>query len=228
MMDTPKHALLLVGSAKRPHSNSESLGSYLCQQLAEHGFETETLHLYRALRSEEGVEALLAATDRAGVVILAAPLYVDCLPYLVIRALELIAAHRQSDGVPKAQRLVALLNCGFPEAAHNEVALAICRQFAREAGFEWAGGLALGGGEAIGGRPLAELGGMMRHAVQGLDLAAEALAAGRPLPEPAVATMAKSFIPAWTYTLMGGFGWRWRAKKHGAHKKLHARPYPGS
>ena len=216
---------MLVGSAKRPRSNSESLGSYLCQRLAERGFETETLRLYRALRSEEGIEALLAASDRADVVVLATPLYVDSLPSLVIRALELIAAHRQGGAAPQAQRLVALLNCGFPEAEHNDTALAICRQFAHEAGFEWAGGLALGGGEAIGGRPLAELGGMMRHAVQALDLAAEAIAADRPLPVDAVEKMAKPFIPAWAYTLMGGFGWRRQAKKHGAQKKLYARPY---
>lgn len=224
-METQKNVLLLVGSAKRPRSNSESLGSYLCQRLAESGFKTETLRLYRALRSEESIEALLAAMDRADVVVLATPLYVDCLPALVIRALELIAQHRQGNAAPKAQRLVALLNCGFPEARHNDPALAICRQFAREAGFEWAGGLSLGGGQAIGERPLAELGGMMRHAVQALDLAAEALAAGQPVPEAAVEEMAKPFIPAWTYTLMGGFGWRKQAKKHGTQKKLNVRPY---
>ena len=223
-METQKNVLLLVGSAKRPHSNSESLGDYLCQRLAERGFETETQRLYRALRSEEGIEALLAATDRADLIVLAAPLYVDCLPALVIQALERIAAHCQGRA-EKAQRLVALLNCGFPEAAHNDTALAICRQFAREAGFEWAGGLSLGGGQAIGERPLVELGGMMRHAVQALDLTAEALAAGQPIPSEAVEEMAKPFIPAWTYTVMGGLGWRQQAKKHGAQKALHARPY---
>jgi hypothetical protein len=224
MMEAQKNVLLLVGSAKRPHGNSESLGDYLCQRLAERGFETETQLLYRALRAKEGIEALLAATDRADVVVFTMPLYVDCLPALVIRAMELIAAHRQGR-TEKPQRLVALLNCGFPEARHNDTALAICRQFAREAGFEWTGGLALGGGEALGGRPLAELGGMMRHAVQALNLAAEALAAGQPVPEAAVEEMAQPFIPAWTYTLMGGFGWRQQAKKHGAQKALHARPY---
>jgi putative NADPH-quinone reductase len=160
MTSSQGHVLLLVGSAKRPRSTSESLGTYLGERLGERRFEAETLLLHRALKSDASAdkkhpcEELLAAADRADVLVIAFPLYVDSLPYLVIQAMEHIArhrkdAHRQARGKGKSQRLVAIVNCGFPEARQNDTALAICRQFAREAGFEWAGGLALGGGEAI-------------------------------------------------------------------------------
>jgi hypothetical protein len=229
MTSSQRRVLLLIGSAKRPRSTSESLGTYFCERLGERGFEAETLLVHRALKSDESAD-LLAATDRADILVLAFPLYVDSLPYLVIRAMELIAkhrmdAHRQAGGKLKEQRLVAIANCGFPEARQNDTALAICRQFAREAGFEWAGGLALGGGEAISGRPLPKVKGMARNVVKSLDLAADALAEGKPVPQEAVEAMAKPITPAWAYAWLGGLGWKRQAKKHGTQKTLRDRPY---
>jgi hypothetical protein len=216
--------LLLLGSAKKPRSNSESLGAYLIEQLNARGFESETILLHQALWTDEARAALFAAVDRADLVALAFPLYVDTLPYLVTKTLELIAAQR-ANGATKRQRLVALVNCGFPEARHCDTAIAICRQFARETNFDWVGGLALGGGEVLNGRPLRELGGMTRHVVRALDLTADALAKDEPIPQPAIDLMAKPLVPNWMYTLIGGYGWKQRAKKFGAEKNLRARPY---
>jgi hypothetical protein len=202
------------------------LGTYLLERLRAKGYATETLLLHRALRSEAGRQELLEASDRADLLVLAFPLYVDSLPALAIRALEHIAAHRIGTRRP-GQRLVALANCGFPEAHHNDTALAICHRFAQETGLAWAGGLALGAGQAINGRPLAQAGGMARLVVESLDLAVEALAAGDPVPPQAVDMMARRLIPAWAYMRMGGLGWRMQARKHGAHRRLGARPYAG-
>ncbi len=224
-MNAHKRVVLLVGSARRPRSTSESLGSYLQQRLAEHGFETKTALLHRAFRSEEAWTGMLAATDASDLLVLAAPLYVDSLPYLVVKAMEDIAARRQAQPPQPGQKFVPILNCGFPEAHHNDTALAICRQFARETGFEWAGGLSLGGGPAIDGRQMAEVQGMARHAVRSLDLAAGALAAGEPLPREAVEAMSRPILPARAYTLLGGWGWKRQARKFGTQKALDARPY---
>lgn len=226
-MNGQKRALLLVGSAKRPRSTSESLGQYLLQRLAGRGYETETLLIHRALKSDQGHGELLAAVERADLLVLAFPLYVDTLPALVTRALEVIAVHRRGGQGSNGGRLVAIANCGFPEADHNDTALAICRRFAAEAGFEWAGGLSLGGGQALNGQPLDEAGGMARPAVQALDLAADALAEGRPLPQEAAVAMGQPIIPRWAYLWMGGLGWRLQARKHGAAKALRARPFDG-
>jgi hypothetical protein len=50
---TGRKALLLVGSAKpEGSSTSESLGGYLLDRLAERGWQTETVLLHRALRTE--------------------------------------------------------------------------------------------------------------------------------------------------------------------------------
>jgi hypothetical protein len=225
-MTSPKTALLLVGSAKPAgQSTSEALGSYLAQKLAERDIAITTMHVARAMRTEERTVALLAAVDAADIVILAFPLYVDGPPYLVTQTLERIAAHRQTQPQAKAASFLAIANCGFPEAAHNTTALAICRQFADEAGFAWAGGLALGEGGAISGRPLTAAGGMAHNVVAALDLAAAALAAGQPAPEEAATLMARPFIPARAYMLMGDLGWLMQARWNHVLTQLGAQPF---
>jgi hypothetical protein len=225
-MTPPKTALLLVGSAKPAgQSTSEALGSYLAQKLAERDIAFTTMHVARTMRTEERTAALLTAVDAADIVILAFPLYVDGLPYLVTQALEQIAAHRDNETDIQRPLFLAIANCGFPEARHNATALAICRQFADVAGFAWAGGLALGEGGAISGRSLAEVGGMAHNVVAALDLAAAALAAGKPVPTEAIALMARPFIPASAYVLLGDLGWLRQARRNRALTRLPMRPF---
>ena len=59
-----------------------------------------------------------------------------------------------------------------------------------------------------------------------LELAAEKLAVGQPVPQAAVSLMAKAFIPGWMYRLIGGFGWKQQAKHYHAEKMLKKQPYP--
>jgi hypothetical protein len=164
------------------------------------------------------------------------PLYVDRLPAPVIEALERIAAHRQGRDPAHHQKrdssrwqmFAAIANCGFPEAHHSATALAICAIFARQAGFEWAGSLALGGDGMIGGVPLVEGGGKTLLIRNALDLAAEALAQGRTIPQTAQDMMARAAIPPWAYRLMGGLRWLVGARGYGALKRLWQRPYLAS
>jgi hypothetical protein len=244
----PESALLLVGSPKKGTSTSESLGTHLLDRLARHAIPARIVRLHRVLSSAEAWEDVLAAIETTDLVILAAPLYVDSLPSHVIAALERITARRQgaedrpsddahasAGDVGEARfafsrilnrpRFVCIVNCGFPEARHNETAIRICRQFAREAGFDWAGGLALGGGEMIAGKPLVKMGGMVRRVVAALDLAAEALATGDAVPDQAVTLMAKPLISPRLFVLAGAFVWRMGARRYGAQRRLKARPY---
>jgi hypothetical protein len=218
--------VLLVGSARPSGTgNSEAIGSYLLARLAEGGMDTEVLHVSRTQRPEKE-RLLLQAVDEADLFVLSLPLYVDALPYLVTRCAERIAAHRQAQPQPQrsAVRFVAVVNCGFPEWEHTRTALEICRVFARLAGFEWMGGLGYGGGEAIKGRPLEELGGQTRSLRRGLDLAAEALLAGRTIPEEAQALLARPVVPSRLYTAIGTIGWLRAARRHGTLRRLRDRP----
>jgi hypothetical protein len=119
----------------------------------------------------------------------------------------------------------AIVNSGFPEAVHSDTALAICRQWAGEAGLDWIGGLGIGGGGMLAGRPLAELGGRARSVTRALALSADAIARGMIIPEEARRLAGTLPIPAWLYRFFGEWGFRQEAKKHGTRGRLGARPY---
>jgi len=246
----PRTALLLVGSPKPGESSSGSLGAYLMEGLEAHGVKTQTLRVAKAVRSDEAVEELLAAAAAADLIVLSFPLYVDSLPGPAIRALELIAARRAeggdggeapaAPGATNAQAgeavaqageaqagpaFVAICQSGFPEASHSAVAIEICRNFASSAGLEWAGGLVMPEGGMLNGQPMSKMKGMMRSAAGALDLAAEALAAGRPVPDEAVQRMAKLAFPRFAYRFAANWGWRAQAKKAAGGTPLEAQPY---
>jgi multimeric flavodoxin WrbA len=219
-----KRAVLLVGSPRTKKSTSASLGGYLMEQLNTHNIETQTIQIYTSLSSPARMDALYQSIEDADLVVLAFPLYVDSLPAPVTAALEKIAERRKVNGRPA--RFAAIANCGFPGADHNNTALAICSEFARENGLAWMGGLSLGAGEGIvHGTPLHALDGRAIPIKAALDMAAEALAAGNPIPQTSKDLLAKPIIPNWMYTLSGRFGWRQAAKQFGAQKLLKRQPY---
>lgn len=223
-MKSKRLALLLVGSAKQPKSTSDALGSYLLERLGEQGYQVEKLQIHHMLRTDAGRNTLLNATDRANIVVLAFPTYIDSLPAAVTKALELVAEHRRRKGNFQ-QRFLAIANCGFPETQHNYTALEICRLFAREAGYSWVGGLALGGGEALNGQPLKEAGWRARNVVKALNVAAQAVTRDEVVPGEAVELMGKPIVPNWIYLLVGTFGWKQRARIYGSQEKLQDRPF---
>ena len=224
-MNKNDNALLLVGSPKGASSTSNSLGNYLISRLEQLGLTVGKEYIYKLVRKEDGQKKLLTKVEEASTIILAFPLYVDCLPAGVIKALEIIADHRKSKNIREKQRFAIIINCGFPETQHNNTAVAICKIFSREVGFEWKGALSLGMGGAIGGRSLEERGGMVRNVIKGLDLAAQALAKGEDIPNEAIELFEKKFIPITLYTKMGNLGWNQQAKKYGVRKKIKDQPY---
>jgi hypothetical protein len=190
---TITRAVCLVGSAKPAGaSTSEALGRYLCGQLEERGVATTLMFVGRSPWSH-AEETLAAALVDADLFVLATPLYVDSLPYLVTRTLEYVARSASPRRPPCA--FAALINCGFPEAEQCGTALDIARAFARRAGFDWAGGLALGEGGAIDGQSLKALGALTRRVRAALDRAAAELVEGRPVPAAAVEQFARRLMP---------------------------------
>jgi multimeric flavodoxin WrbA len=220
-----QRALLLVGSPKTHKSTSNSLGGYLLDGLRARSIQTETIFLHTVLRSPARMRVLLDAVEAADLLVLAFPIYVDALPAPVFEALERIAAHRQWRDLSHHQLFTAIANCGFPEAYQCDTALAICEIFSRQAGFEWGGSLGLGAGEMINGVALVEGGGKTIRMRQSLDLAADALAQGHPIPVVARDGLAKPVIPHWVYRLTGWLRWNLWAKGYGARKLLKNQPY---
>lgn len=205
--------LLLVGS---PHvsGSSATLGAQLLEGLPDERWEKHTLRVYPTLDSEEAWRDLVSAVEHADLVVLSAPLYVDALPAAVTRAMERLATERTASARRPDQRLMVLMNCGFLEARQCEVALEICRRFAREAGFQWAGGLSVG----AAGR-------MTPYVRAALDLTVAALDAGEEVPSTAVELAGKLPMPPWLYVVVASAFMWFEARKHGAQWRLGARPY---
>ncbi len=218
-------ATLLIGSPRGPRSTSDALGTYLLERLREKGVSLNKVYIQQSLSSEQGIDTLFRTVAEADIIILASPLYADSHYSGVVTAMELIREDLKNKPHIRKQMMVALSNSGFPESWHNDLSLAISRRFALECGFEWAGGLALGGGESIAGRPLEEAGGLVRNVKKSLELAADALAKGENIPEGAVKLMARPLVPKWLYLLIGNIGWIWKAKKQGCRERLGSKPY---
>ncbi|MFW9970068.1 MAG: NAD(P)H-dependent oxidoreductase [Candidatus Odinarchaeota archaeon] len=224
-MSTDKNALLLVGSPRVEKSTSASLGNYLISKLEEFGMKSEKGFIHRLVNREEKIQSLFEMIDRADLIILTFPLYVDSLPAPVIKAMELIKGERERSESEESKSFIAISNNGFPEGHQNMTALHICKIFAEDCGFIWKGGLALGQGGSIGGIPLLERGGMVRNVVKGLNITAQALRDGKQVPQEAIDLFSKRFIPNFFYNAIVNLGWRLQKRKYGTKKKIKAKPY---
>jgi hypothetical protein len=218
-------ALLLVGSPKAEQSTSASLGNYIISKLEESGMTSEKLFIHRVVNREEKVKNLLNEIEAVDLIILTFPLYVDSLPAPVIKAMELIKDNRTSLNSKKHQNFIAIANNGFPEASQNDTALKICRNFSKECGFIWKGGIAVGGGGTINGVPLLEKPGMFRNFIRGLDLVAQALKDDKEIPQEAHDFISKKLIPDSIYRFIGNYSWRSQAKRYGVKQKIKQKPY---
>jgi hypothetical protein len=222
------NTLLLIGSPKPGESASRSFGSAVLSRLAARGADTRTARVTPSFRSPAAMDGLMTDLDWADLVLLASPVYVDTLPAPVMRLLETWNRRGGNDAPEAARRrpvrLATLLQCGFPEAHHCAAAIDVCEEFCRESGVGWAGALAFGCGGAMAGRPLERS--PLAKAVPALDEAADALAAGREIPEEARRVFGRQFAPIWAYTLFGGLSWWWIARKKGGREPLRLRRYP--
>ncbi|MDJ0796145.1 MAG: hypothetical protein QNJ51_04795 [Calothrix sp. MO_167.B12] len=208
-LDAPGRALLIVGSPRvKSPSTSGVLGGYVLNQLKQRGWETESLTLRGHLLQGKGQTEFLAAVDRADLILLVFPLYIDSLPFLMMKSLEVMAEHICARPQESPKRLFAIANNGFPEAHNNAPALAICRQFAADTGMIWSGGLSMGAGLALfNGQSIEEAQRKVlpvKHVIQALDIASAALANGQIVPPEAAKLMAKIPIPFMPFRL-----WRW-------------------
>jgi hypothetical protein len=230
---TQRRAVLLIGSPHFEKSTSWSLGSRLLDRLAGRGLAAESHFIHRALESEDKAAAMFRAVESADVLVFAFPLYVDHLPAPVIWACEEIARRRREARGATRPLLATIVQSGFPETYQNRMASDIMRRFADQAGFEWGGGLIMGGGGTVSGRSLPQKPkGMLRNLVLGLERAAADLAGGRPISPETTALVGRKLMAYRLYRLAANLGMRLELrkskKKTGKKIDAYARPYAAS
>jgi len=228
-MSQPRNVLLLVGSPRCERSNSHVVGKFLVDKLEEKGLVSEEACAIRLVSTRENAEKLWSFVDNADVIVLATPLYVDSFPSPTVKALELIHEHRKAVSPTKSQLLVAIMNSGFPEKEHMDIALKIIRNFAQASNFKWGGGIRVGWGESLNSEPLNEKKGMTRKLTRGLSLASVNLSEGQPISEEAENLASALFVPLFLaktiIRLVVNPGWNKQAKDNNAKAKMHDRPY---
>jgi multimeric flavodoxin WrbA len=228
-MNQPKTVLLLNGSPKCEKSNSRVIAKFLVDKLEEKGLKSEEAFTARLAKSPEGSKKLAELVNSSDIVVFATPLYVDSLPSFTTKVMEMIRDNRQPQPQLKRPLLVAVMNCGFPEKEHMQIALKIIQNFSQEAKFRWSGAITVGMGMALNGQPLKEKNGMTRNLTKGLSIAAVALAEGQPIPAEAEKLTSKSFLPLFLaksmLRMMGKRMWNSQAKGNDAQDLMYARPY---
>jgi multimeric flavodoxin WrbA len=217
-----KKALLLIGSPKSSGGTSKILAEYLSSRLDDIHVDVEIRHVHQAIDGGKEYE-LFEAIDRSEVVILLFPLYIDSLPSGVVRFFELFQERRGHNG-GKGKPFYAIVNSGSPESVQSTVALEICVLFARETGFVWNGGGAVGGGSVLEGRTLEESGRKAKNLRAGLALLAVSMSMGGGLSKQARDLIGRPLAPKFLYVYLGNKMWRKTAEVNGVAGRLYDKP----
>lgn len=223
----PRPRVTVLQMSPRPAgvSTSQAIWGHL-QPLMDAG--AATIDVVTATEFVRGAAAAKAAAQRcaqADLLLVLSPLYWDSLPYPGLLALEHIHTQRRGAGMRPA-RLLAVMNSGFPEPEQSRFVFGLLGEFAREAGYTWAGGLAVGGGEAIAGRALDRVGGLVRPLRRAFDLGVPALLAGGVLPDAACNAAATQTTPGALYRFFGWCGWHVKRHTQGlSAREVKARPF---
>ena len=177
---------------------------------------------YRAttLIRPQGMSTALADIVDADVLVFVFPLYVDALPAPLVNVLtQLERAFAAESNRP---RVYAVCNCGFLDATHTRLALAMVESFCHRAGLAWRYGVGVGGGAFLASQTANMAPGLAANVFAALDALAHAIARGE---GPRDNVFVQPRLPGVFYRLAANADWRRQAKAHHADKMLKARPY---
>lgn len=219
-----KKIVILSGSPKAPgKAASDLLAKAAAEVFQEDGAQPRVISVRRTLQRNHTEEAF-AEMVAADALIVIFPLYIFCLPGILMRFLQMYKAYAQERPDAKTDVPVyAVANCGFPEPHINEEAVRVIGRFADAVNYRFRFGVMIGGGGMYGtsAPPMRKKMEEFRGAVRRMraDLAGDARGgAGNILIQPPVSRR--------PYYFMGNIGWRLQARKHGKKKRdLYARPY---
>ncbi|MEM1416648.1 MAG: NAD(P)H-dependent oxidoreductase [Myxococcota bacterium] len=225
------NVLMLNGSGKAPGtSTSAALGRAFLDALertAGTPLARQAISCRKLAQASRHDAILREAAEAADLLLVVTPVYVDGLPAPLTRALEVLAGvHGEAAASLAGRDVLALVNCGFPETVHTQTSLRLVGRFAARVGMRDLGGLGVGGGQAIHGRELERLGGMVRHIEASFAEAAAAVARGEAVPASAQALLDRGMLPGPVYRALGSFGWWREARRKRADPR--AQPYAAS
>jgi len=212
------------GSPRGKNSNTRLLLERFLGGLEGKGGQTHRLHyLVRRNQRKQQVDDFARAP---GPVLLAFPLYTDCMPGLVKDFIEDLRPLCGQEGLPPAMFLV---QSGFPEARHSRFVERYLKKLTRRLGCGYLGTMVRGGVEGIRVMPA-----MMTRKLYGLmeDLGAALARTGKLDPEllsklatPETLTPARRFLYEKLLYRMTNAYWNNMLKKNNALHRREDRPF---
>lgn len=187
--------ILLNGSPKPGQSTSGAMSDFMAGHFEKNNQEPKQVKICAYLKSDEKVRTLVEYIKTADIVILFTPLYVDSVPYHVIKFMEIIREQLEEHHTNANKKFAVFCQSGM-ERTKNRVALEICKCFAGTAGFDFAGGFALGFAGILNGLPLPNLNRLTGNIQKALSITADCLSQGNPIPGETVnKLLAKPLLP---------------------------------
>ncbi len=203
------------------------LGEALLTRLGAHGLDVRPLEVAGLLEAHGGRARLLAEVAAADLVVLCCPERMDAPPASVMRALEFLAGEPGPANLAGAggKRFAALVDTARPEVSHTAVCLDVLRLFARDAGLVWAGGLGVGCSWVLRGSTVEARGRLAARLRRALDMAAESLASGEPVPQEAVRLAGEPLLARRACLFMNTARLLWHSARQGTLLKLRDKPF---
>lgn len=164
----------------------------------------------------------LAEVTGSDALVLVFPLYVDGIPAHLMACMDAFTRYPHP-GAAKP-KVYAVVNCGFYEAEHTELALKLVAFWAKRNGFSWGSGLGIGAGGAlsVGRTPEGQFTGPNAPVEKALVAFTENLLKMETGPDVFVTPA----MPAWIYKKAAHFNWRRSIKAHGLKTSDLARKLP--
>lgn len=199
---------LINGSPKWKNSASAFLLKELSEKLADCVCTEISLHA-RGTDTGAAVSELL----EADALTLAFPLYVDGVPsHLLAKLCEMQCL---LDG-KKLLSVYAIVNCGFFEGQQSKVALRIVENWCARCGFDWCGGIGIGGGGMLLSLRNVPAGyGPRKPVSEAISCLSEAIRENQPMNNRFVSPA----FPCLLYKLAAQSGWRKEIRKNGLRSK---------
>lgn len=142
---------VIINLSPRKTGTSMMLANRCMEFLSVRDYQVEILHLYPNLRD---LSLLLMAINKAELIIMVGPSYIDTYPADTVYLLEQLEINRD---VLHGQDLYGVIQGGMPYVHTHESGLKMLELFAGENDLNYKGGFVIGMGAMLNGQPLDKL-----------------------------------------------------------------------